>query len=265
MMYRTISFDLSERIATITLNRPEVRNAFGAGMGDELSDAFKECDANDDIRVVVLTGMPPAFCAGADMSSGEDTFRPREASTFSSGGVTFPAWRVRKPVIAAVNGHAIGIGLTLTLHCDIRIFAREAKYGIVQSRRGMLGDAMSHWTLPRIVGFANAADILLTGRMFGGDDALRMGLCNEVHDNGAVLSRAIDIAGDIAVNVSPASAAASKRALWSSWNSTSDEMNALETDLHLRLMKLEDAREGVRAFVEKRPPKWTSTADSIDG
>jgi enoyl-CoA hydratase/carnithine racemase len=195
MMYRTISFDLSERIATITLNRPEVRNAFGAGMGDELSDAFKECDANDDIR----------------------------------------------------------------------IFAREAKYGIVQSRRGMLGDAMSHWTLPRIVGFANAADILLTGRMFGGDDALRMGLCNEVHDNDAVLSRAIDIAGDIAVNVSPASAAASKRALWSSWNSTSDEMNALETDLHLRLMKLEDAREGVRAFVEKRPPKWTSTADSIDG
>lgn len=264
MTYRTIRFDVSEHIATITLNRPEVRNAFGDRMGDELSRAFQDCDANDDVRAVILTGTPPAFCAGADMSSGDDTFKPREATTFSSAGVPFPAWNVRKPVIAAVNGHAVGIGLTLTLHCDIRIFAREAKYGIVQSRRGMLGDAMSHWTLPRIVGFANAADILLTGRTFNGDDALRMGLCSEVLPHADVLSRAQELARDIVVNVSPASAAASKAALWSTWQSTPDEMNTLETDLHLRLMALDDAREGVRAYLEKRPPQWTSTPDSIN-
>ena len=264
MTYRTIRFDVSEHIATITLNRPEVRNAFGDGMGDELSGAFHECDANDDVRVVILTGTPPAFCAGADMSSGDDTFKPREKTTFSSAGVSYPAWNVRKPVIAAVNGHAVGIGLTLTLHCDIRIFAREGKYGIVQSRRGMLGDAMSHWTLPRIVGFANAADILLTGRTFNGDDALRMGLCSEVLPHTDVLSRAQEIARDIVVNVAPASAAASKTALWSTWQSTPDEMNILETNLHLRLMELDDAREGVRAYLEKRPPRWTSTPDSIN-
>ena len=264
MTYRTIRFDVSEHIATITLNRPEVRNAFGDGMGDELSRAFQDCDANDDVRAVVLTGTPPAFCAGADMSSGDDTFKPREATTFSSAGVSYPAWNVRKPVIAAVNGHAVGIGLTLTLHCDIRIFAREGKYGIVQSRRGMLGDAMSHWTLPRIVGFANAADILLTGRTFNGEAALRMGLCSEVLPHADVLSRAQEIARDIVVNVSPASAAASKAALWSTWQSTPDEMNTLETNLHLRLMALDDAREGVRAYLEKRPPQWTSTPDSIN-
>ncbi len=264
MTFRTILFDVTRGVATITLNRPEVRNAFGDGMGDELSDAFRRCDNEDDIRAVVLTGTPPAFCAGADLSSGADTFRPRDSSSFSSGGVSFPAWRVRKPVIAAVNGHAVGIGLTLTLHCDLRLFASDAKYGIVQVRRGMMGDAMSHWTLPRIAGFATAADVLLTGRTFDGTEAHRMGLCSEVLPNDDVLDRARAIARDIATNVAPASAAASKVALWRSWEMSVEEMNRLETHLHHKLMSLADAREGVQAFLEKRPPHWTGTPDCIN-
>jgi enoyl-CoA hydratase/carnithine racemase len=244
-------------VAVITLNRPTVRNAFDAEMGALLSEHYQQCDQNDDVRVVVVTGTPPAFCAGADMSSGGDTFRPREEGSFSSSGVAFRAWDVRKPVIAAVNGHAIGIGLTLALQCDIRVMARDAKYGIVQVRRGVMGDAMSHWTLPRIVGFANAADILLTGRTFDGDEARALGLCSRVAPNDEVLDVALEIARDIAVNVAPASAAASKRALWEAMTSTREEIDALETELHHRLMRSPDAREGVEAFLERRSPQWS--------
>jgi enoyl-CoA hydratase/carnithine racemase len=259
----TVLYDVVDGVATITLNRPEVRNAFGAGMGEALGDAYRRADLDDAVRAVVVTGTPPAFCAGADLSTGGDTFRPRDEDGFTASGVAMRAWDVRKPVIAAVNGHAIGIGFTLTLQCDIRIFAREAKYGIVQARRGMMGDGMSHWTLPRVAGFANAADVLLTGRTFDGDEALRMGVCSRVVDNDAVLATATDIARDIAVNVSPASAAASKRALWSTWSSTPDDIERLETELHHVLMRLPDAREGVEAFLERRPPRWTTRVTDL--
>lgn len=259
----TVLYDVVDSVATITLHRPEVRNAFGAGMGDELAAAYRRADLDDSVRVVVLTGTPPAFCAGADLSGGGQTFRPRNEDGFSASGVATRAWDVRKPVIAAVNGHAIGIGFTLTLQCDIRVFARDAKYGIVQARRGMMGDGMSHFTLPRIAGFANAADILLTGRTFDGDEALRMGVCSRVADNDRVVEVAREIARDIAVNVSPASAAASKRALWSTWSSTADDIERLETELHHVLMRLPDAREGVEAFLERRPPRWTTSVTDL--
>ena len=170
--------DVADGVATITLHRPDVRNTFGAGMGEALAEAYWHCDTTDAVRAVVLTGTPPAFCSGADMSSGSDTFVKRDDGEFSAAAVAMPAWEVRKPVIAAVNGHAIGVGLTLALQCDIRIFAAKAKYGIVQVRRGVMGDAYSHYTLPRIVGMAAAADILLTGRMFDGKEALGLGLCS---------------------------------------------------------------------------------------
>ena len=258
-----VLFSVESGVAVITLNRPEVRNAFNAEMGTLLADAYRRCDTDDGIRAVVLTGTPPAFCAGADLSSGGDTFRARDESNFTTSGTDFWPWDVRKPVIAAINGHAIGIGLTLALQCDLRVMARDAKYGIVQVRRGVMGDAMSHWTLPRIVGVANAADILLTGRTFDGDEARSMGLCSRVSANDEVLDTALDIARDIAINVAPASAAASKRALWRALSSTRDEIDALETELHHRLMRLPDAREGVEAFVEKRSPHWTGTPDSV--
>jgi enoyl-CoA hydratase/carnithine racemase len=253
----TVLFDVSEGVATVTLHRPEVRNAFGAGMGEALADAYRRCDEDDAIRAVVLTGTPPAFCAGADLSSGGATFKQQDEGTFSAAAIAMPAWDVRKPVIAAVNGHAIGIGFTLTLQCDIRIFAADAKYGIVQVRRGVMGDGYSHWTLPRIAGMANAAEILLTGRMFDGNEAKALGVCSRVLPNEEVLPAALALAHDIATNAAPLSVACSKRLLWDSWALTPDEVEASETAYHHVLMAHPDAREGVEAFLERRPPRFT--------
>jgi enoyl-CoA hydratase/carnithine racemase len=256
----TVRFAVDDGVATITLHRPEVRNAFGAGMGDALADAYRRCDEDDAIRAVVLTGTPPAFCAGADMSAAGETFAAPDPSTFSAAAVAVPAWQVRKPVIAAVNGHAIGIGFTLTLQCDLRFFAADAKYGIVQVRRGVMGDGYSHWTLPRIVGMANAAEILLTGRMFDGHEALRLGVCSRVLPNDEVLPVALDVARDIATNTAPLSVAYSKALLWESWSLDAAGVEARETAYHQHLMGSPDAREGVLAFLERRDPSWSGRA-----
>jgi enoyl-CoA hydratase/carnithine racemase len=260
--YQHIRFDVDDvGVATITLHRPEVRNAFSGRMGAELSDAYTRCDTDDDIRAVVLTGTPPAFCAGADMTPGDDTFaRPTDTDTFTASPVRPPAWDLRKPVIAAVNGHAVGIGLTLALQCDLRYLANDAKYGVVQARRGVIGDCMSHWAIPRLAGLANAADILLTGRLFDGAEAKELGIANRVfHDSDDVVPAAVETARDIAVNVAPLSAALSKRLLWDSVanSRTPREIERLETALHHVVMGSDDAREGVRAFVERRRPEWT--------
>ena len=256
MNYETILYEVADGVATITLNRPAKRNAFGAGMGTELSDAYRRSDADDDVRAVVLTGTPPAFCAGADLSEGADTFRARDRATFTAAAVEMRAWDVRKPVIAAVNGHAIGIGFTLTLQCDIRLFAADANYGIVQVRRGMMGDGYSHWTLPRIVGTSAAAEILLTGRLFHGREALELGVCSRVLPNDEVLGRALELARDITANTAPLAVMHSKRLLWDSWSLTADEVEARETEAHHELMAHPDAREGVVAFAEQRRPQW---------
>jgi enoyl-CoA hydratase/carnithine racemase len=258
MEYRTILFDVAAGVATITLNRPDRRNAFGDGMGDELSAAYRRCDEDDSIRAVVLTGTPPAFCAGADLSSGGDTFGAPGA-TFSAAALAVPAWEVRKPVIAAVNGHAIGLGFTLTLQCDIRIFAADAKYGIVQPRRGVMGDAYSHWTLPRIAGHTAAAEILLSGRTFDGAEAKELRVCSRVLPNDEVLPAALDLARDIATNVAPMSAALSKRLLWASWQMDREAVERAETEAHLAIMGKPDAREGVMAFLERRDPVWSAS------
>ncbi len=248
-------------VLVATLNRPDTRNAFSAAMGQALGNIYQMADTNDAVRVVVVTGTPPAFCAGADFSKGSDVFEQTEVSDFSSNPVNPPAWKIRKPVIAAVNGHAIGIGLTLTLHCDLRFMAHEAKYGIVQVRRGVMPDAMSHWTLPRLVGLARAADILLTGRTFNGIEAHELGIASRVFANDEVLPQALDVAHDIAVNTAPVSVAISKRLLWESFSMTSDGMNQAESALHQHLMGKADAREGVTAFLERREPKWSLTVN----
>ena len=253
----TVLFTLDEGVATITLHRPEVRNAFNGELGSALSDALQRCDADDEVRTVVITGTPPAFCAGADLRAGADTFAQRDESSFSASPLTTLPWQVRKPVIAAVNGHAIGIGLTLTLQCDVRFFATDASYGVVQVRRGVVGDALSHWTLPRLIGMGNAADILLSGRTFDGHEAARLGLCSQVLPNNEVLPTALDYARDIAANTAPLSVAASKSMLWQSLECTPAEMEALETRYHHLLMGAPDAREGALSFLEKRPPQWT--------
>ncbi|MEN4398545.1 enoyl-CoA hydratase/isomerase family protein [Mycolicibacterium senegalense] len=254
--YRTLRVTLDGSVATVTMNRPEHRNAFGGGMREELADAYLRCDADDAIRVIVLTGTPPAFCAGADLGAGEQTFTGPGAE-FSAAGLAVPAWTLGKPVIAAVNGHAVGIGLTLALQCDIRFFAADARYGVVQVRRGMVGDAYSHWVLPRLVGLANAAEILLTGATFDGHRAVELGLGSRVLPAEQVLPAALELARDIATNTAPMSVAASKRLLWDSYDLDRAGVGARETEIHLRLMVHDDAREGVRAYLERRDPRWT--------
>ncbi len=255
--YQDLRFEVRDQVATITLHRPDVRNAFGGSMKAELEDAYRRCDTDDDIRAVVLTGTPPAFCAGADLSSGGDTFGAPDASTFSAAAIDPPAWAIRKPVIAAVNGHAIGLGLTLAIQCDLRFMAADAKYGVVQVRRGVMGDAYVHWSLPRIVGMANAAEILLTGRTFDGHEMQRLGVASRCLPNDEVLPAAWEVAHDIAVNTAPMSVAFSKRLLWQSFELDRSEVGRLETELHHHLMGSDDAREGVMAFLERRDPVWS--------
>jgi enoyl-CoA hydratase/carnithine racemase len=256
-----VLFDQDDGVAILTLHQPQKRNAYSAEMARLLGEYLLRCDDDDAVRAVVLTGTPPAFCAGADLSEGGETFRDRDAESFSAAATPFPLWRVRKPVLAAVNGHAIGVGFTLTLQCDIRIFAADARYGIVQVRRGVMGDAYAHWTLPRIVGLSVAADILLTGRTFDGHEARRLGLCSRVVENADVLPLALELGHDIARHTAPLSVALSKQLLWETWERTPEEVERLETEAHHRLMAGPDAREGVLAYLEKRPPVWRGRLD----
>lgn len=252
-------------VLLLTLNRPDTRNAFSGAMGHALGSMYRHADVSDDVRVVVVTGTPPAFCAGADFTNGAEVFESpdgkSEARPFSANPCDPPAWRIRKPVIAAVNGHAIGIGFTLTLHCDLRFMARDAKYGIVQVRRGVMPDAMSHWTLPRIAGLANAADILLTGRTFTGAEARDLGVASRVLPNDEVLPHALEVAHDMAVNTAPVSVAIAKRLLWGSFAMSPDQIDRAETELHRHVMGAPDAREGVMAFLERRDPQWSMTVN----
>jgi enoyl-CoA hydratase/carnithine racemase len=252
-----IRFQLEGGVATITLHRPEKRNAFSGAMGRELGEAYRRCDADDAVRVIVLTGAGSAFCAGADMAGGESTFEAPQMENFSAAAVDPPAFALRKPVIAAVNGHAIGLGLTLALQCDLRIVALEAKLGIVQVRRGVMPDAYAHWTLPRIVGIARAADLLLTGRRFEGTEAASLGIANRALPAAEVLPAALEIARDIARNTAPLSVAVAKRLLWEGPELSWQDVGRKETALHRVLMGREDAREGVMAWLEKREPRWT--------
>jgi enoyl-CoA hydratase/carnithine racemase len=257
--YEDLRVDIDGAVAVLTLDRPDQLNAFSAAMGRSLTTALSAADADDRVRVVVLTGAGRAFCAGADFSGGSGVFGTPTKETFSSDPLDdFHPWDVRKPVIAAINGHAVGLGLTMTLQCDIRIVADEAKLGIVQARRGILPDLHSHWTLPRLVGHTRATELMLTGRMFLGTDALAWGLATEALPAEEVLPRSLELADEIATHTAPISVGASKRLLWAS-SLSPEQVNDLERDIHLHLMGSDDSKEGVMAHIEKRDPQWSST------
>jgi enoyl-CoA hydratase/carnithine racemase len=260
-MSTDLTVEIDSGVAVLTLNRPEQLNAYTAEMGALLSRAYRDCDEDDDVRAIVLTGAGRAFCAGADFAGDASPFdAPADDGTFSASPVTPAAFELRKPVIAAVNGHAIGIGLTIALQADIRIVAEDAKYGVVQVRRGVLPDCMSHWTLTQLTTLGVAAEVLLTGRTFGGSEAAALGVANRALPAEQVLDHALALARDIAVNVAPMSAALCKRLLWDSAinNYTPAQVAALETQLHHRVMGSADAAEGVAAFLDRRPPRFTS-------
>ncbi|MEE8165234.1 MAG: enoyl-CoA hydratase-related protein, partial [Myxococcota bacterium] len=255
-----VLFELdADGVALITLNRPERLNAIGADMIQLLGEFYRRCDEDDDVRAVVVTGAGRAFCAGADISNAAKTFDVSELGgfdDFSAAGVGFPAFRIRKLVVAAVNGHAIGLGMTLAMQCDVRIFAEEGKYGIVQVRRGVMGDAYSHWTMVRLVGLAKAAEIMLTGRTYQGNELERLGVANQIVASADVLATALEIARDTAIHAAPLSVALSKRLLWESMNLTAEQVERRETELHKHIMPRPDAIEGPVSHVERRQPNW---------
>ena len=250
--------DIEDGVAVLTLNRPARRNAYTAEMGSLLSQAYRDCDASDDVRAIVLTGAGESFCVGADFSTETSPFdAPGDDPAFSASPIDPAAFELRTPVIAAVNGHAIGIGLTIALQADIRIVATEAKYAVAQVRRGVIPDCMSHWTLTHLAGVAAAAEVLLTGRTFTGAEAVALGVATRSADAGSVLDEAIEMARDIAINVAPMSAALSKRLMWDTviHGYTPWQVAGLETALHHRVMGSADAAEGVEAFLQRRAPQ----------
>lgn len=264
--YQHILFGVEDGVATITLNRPTRLNAFHFALGAELEAAYARCDADDAVRAVVLTGAGKAFCAGADMGGGEKTFDDvegsRRAAVPKSAARRLAAFQVRKPVVAAINGHAVGVGLTLAMQCDLRIVARDAKLAFAFVRRGIIPELGSHSILPRVIGFSRAADLLLSGRTILGEEAASLGLASESLPAEAVVPRAVEWARDVAVNAAPASVAIAKRLLWEGVTETPRETMAKEKPLLEWVGKQSDAAEGVRSFLERRPPEWKLRASA---
>lgn len=274
--FQTLAYDLSEGIATITLNRPDRLNAFTAGMRDELVAAFDATDADDAVRAVIVTGAGRAFCAGADLSAGGQTFdyarradaareEQRVGDVYRDGGgrVTLRIFRSLKPVIAAVNGAAVGIGMTMQLPMDLRLASTEARFGFVFARRGIVPEAASSWFLPRLVGLQTAAEWCYSGRLVGADEALQRGLVRSVHAPGELLDAARALAREIAGNSSPVSVAMTRQMLW---RMAGAEHPMVAHRLDSRAIQARgrsgDAREGVSAFLEKRKAVWPDRVSS---
>jgi len=260
--YETILVERQGRVGLITLNRPEHRNAYTPRMGAELRDAFIELEADDEARVIVITGAGRYFCAGADLSRGGGTFDRRtddgqRAADRERIGEGPRPWEMRTPIIAAINGSAVGVGITLPMQWDIRIVARDAKLGFVFNRRGVIPEANSLWIVPRLAGVSTAMELLLTGRIFSGEEAVAMGLASRAVAADEVLPTAMAMARDIADNVAPLSAAVTKRLVYRFLGEADrGAAQALEGRAFWWMGQQADAREGVTAFIEKRPPDW---------
>lgn len=266
MLFETMHVDAEGPILWITLDRPEAMNAYTAQMGAELAAAFRQADADDAIRVVVLTAKGRVFCAGADVSAGAGSFDTESGEGAKNfGGRTegrdsdfiSAIANCRKPSIVAFNGSAAGVGLTLTLPCDIRIAAETAKFGFVFTRRGLVPEAGSAWYLPQIVGLQQALRWCLTGSLFPASEALAKGLVSEICAAEELEHRARSLALEIANNTAPVSVALTRRMLWNFVNDP-DASGALGIDatLNIALGKTPDVHEGVAAFLEKRTPDF---------
>jgi enoyl-CoA hydratase/carnithine racemase len=255
VQYDEIRVDDDDHVRLITLDRPARRNAMSWRMLAEVADAMAAADEDDDVRVVVLTGTPPAFCAGTDMSSGDG--HAWQAPSGASARQGRQPHEVRKPVIAAINGHAIGVGLTYPLQCDIRFVAADAKLSFAFTRRGVAPELGSHFLLPRVVGFSNAADLLISGRTFSGTEAAAIGLASRSLPADEVLPAALEYAHDVARECSPTSCAIVKELLWSGLDTHQAEIRRIELALFGWAGPRDDAREGVLAWSERRSPQWT--------
>jgi enoyl-CoA hydratase/carnithine racemase len=249
-------------VTTITLNRPDKLNAYNAEMGEALEAAFLEADADDSVRAVIVTGAGRAFCAGADISGGAESFEGEgnfgaRGRARIEGGFVMAIYRCRKPVIAAINGAAVGVGATITLPMDIRLCAEEAKFGFVFTRRGLVPEAGAAWFLPRLVGLPQALRWCYSGAVFPAAEALKGGLVSEVCPQAELLPRAEAIAREIVENTAPLATALTKRMLWElSAHNTPMDVLKIDAPLNMALGASPDVREGVAAFLEKRKPNF---------
>ncbi|MGH2760831.1 MAG: crotonase/enoyl-CoA hydratase family protein [Actinomycetota bacterium] len=268
MAYEEIIYDVSDRIATITLNRPDRLNAFTTTMARELIDAFGQADNDDDVRVVIVTGSGRGFCAGADLGAGGATFDNRVRGGAQSiqehrdggGVVTLRIYDMSKPVIAAINGPAVGVGITMTLPMDVRLAVPDAKIGFVFARRGIVPEACSSWFLPRIVGIGRATEWVYSGRVFPATEAYEAGLIQHICAPDVLLERAHEIAREIVDNTSAVSVALSRHLLWRGLGLDHPmEAHKVDSKAIYAMGRSADAAEGVTAFLEKRDAKFPMT------
>ncbi|MFZ0716400.1 crotonase/enoyl-CoA hydratase family protein [Mycobacterium sp.] len=253
--YEHIRYEVSDHVLTITLDRPERLNAFTDLMAVELVDAFDRADADDDVRAVVMTGAGRGFCAGADLESGGDTFDFADETEYrdTGGTVSLRIFESVKPVIAAINGPAVGVGISMTLPADVRLASDTARFGFVFARRGIVLDAASSWFLPRAVGISRALEWTATGRVFDAAEALDAGLVRSVYPPEDLLPAAYAVAAEIVANTAPVSVALNRQMLWRMLGAE-HPMVAHELDSRLGQSRgaSADAKEGVTAFLEKR-------------
>ena len=279
MTYEQIRYDVEDGIATITLNRPDKLNAYTIVMQNELLDAFDRIDADDDVRVVIVTGAGRGFCAGADLSAGADTFNyearadraDKQGAVNDDGSVNWSDQRVRdgggfvslrifeclKPVISAVNGPAVGVGVTMQLPMDIRLASTQARFGFVFSRRGVVPEAASSWFLPRVVGISQALEWCFSGRVFDAQEALAGGLVRSLHEPDELLPAARAIAREIADNTAAVSVALTRQMLWKMMGADHPmEAHKIDSRGIFARGRMNDAKEGVVSFLEKRKPSF---------
>jgi enoyl-CoA hydratase/carnithine racemase len=281
MSYETLLYEVSDHVLTITLNRPDRLNAFTGTMMNELIAAFDAADADDDVRAIIVTGAGRAFCAGADLSEGTKTFdfaargdRPDRQGTPQrpDGGIDYSHESVRdgggrvslriyecmKPVIAAINGAAVGVGATMLLPMDIRIASSDARFGFVFARRGITPEACSSWFLPRAVGISQAIEWTCTGRVFPAQEALEGGLVKQVVAPDALMDTARALAREIADNAAPVSVALARQMMWRMLGADHPmEAHKVDSRAIYARGRMQDVKEGISSFLEKRPPVFT--------
>ncbi len=266
--YQNIKYEVADRVLTITLNRPERLNAYTVEMGAELCEALDRAEGDDDVRAVIFTGAGRAFCAGQDLGAGEDTFKQGdgdhdfdpEANRDNGGQLNLRFYEFNKPMIAAINGPAVGVGATMTLPMDVRLISSAAKMGFVFARRGIVPDGCASWFLPKIVGVGQALEWVMTGRVFGPQEALDGGLARSIHPPDELLGNAVKLAREITDNASAVSVAWSRHLIWKMAGAEHPmEAHKVESRGVYYSGKSADAKEGVSSFLEKRKAEFTDS------
>ena len=272
MEYKNILLEQQDNIAVLSLNRPNKLNAFTFSMMEEMIAALDSLDADDSVHALIITGKGRAFCAGADLSSGQETFNP-SFDNFSvqeddfrrdSGGIlTLRMYKFLKPIVIACNGPAVGIGASMQLAADIRLASDQARFGFVLNNRGIVSDACSSWFLPKIIGISSALELTYSGRIIDASEALKLNLVSSIHDSENLLENAIDFAKNMVKNSAPVSIAVTRQMLWRSLEGSNPyDAHIVESKAIDSRGASEDAKEGVSSFLEKRAPEFKNKVSS---